>query len=263
MKTNDIRETVRERYGKVAETAQGEPQGCCGTDCGCGSTVSLEDLGYSAEQRAAIPAGSDLGLGCGNPLGHAAVKPGETVLDLGSGAGIDAFLASREVGPAGRVLGVDMTASMLSRARDNAAKGGFTNVEFRLGEIENLPVADRTVDVIISNCVVNLSPDKTRVFREALRVLRPGGRVVLSDLVLVAALPESVRNSVEAYVGCVAGASMKDDYLAKMREAGFERVEVLEEKQYPAAAFGPDQEAASATIKAVRSVKVRAFRPAV
>jgi SAM-dependent methyltransferase len=262
MKTNDIRETVRERYGKVAETAQGEPQGCCGTGCGCGTTVTLEELGYSAEQRASVHTGSDLGLGCGNPLGHAAVKPGETVLDLGSGAGIDAFLASREVGPTGRVLGVDMTASMLSRARDNAVKGAFTNVEFRLGEIENLPVADLTVDLIISNCVVNLSPDKPRVFREALRVLRPGGRAVLSDLVLVSPLPEAVRNSVEAYVGCVAGASMKDDYLAQMREAGFERVEVLEEKQYGAAAFGPDQEAAAATVRAVRSVKVRAFKPA-
>lgn len=262
MTTNDIRETVRERYGKVAETVGGEPQGCCGTDCGCGTTVTLEELGYSAEQRASIPAGSDLGLGCGNPLGHAAVKPGETVLDLGSGAGIDAFLASREVGPTGRVLGVDMTASMLSRARANAVKGAFTNVEFRLGEIENLPVADRTVDLIISNCVVNLSPDKPRVFREALRVLRPGGRVVLSDLVLVAPLPEAVRDSVEAYVGCVAGASMKEDYLKQMREAGFERVEVLEEKKYGAAAFGPDQKAAAATVEAVRSVKVRAFKPA-
>ena len=262
MTTIDIRETVRERYGKVAEMTEGEPQGCCGSDCGCGTTVSMEEIGYSAEQRAEVPAGADLGLGCGNPLGHAAVKPGETVLDLGSGAGIDAFLASREVGPTGRVLGVDMTASMLSRARANAVKGAFTNVEFRLGEIENLPIADGTVDVIISNCVVNLSPDKSRVFREALRTLRPGGRAVLSDLVLVAPLPEAVRTSVEAYVGCVAGASMKDDYLALMREAGFERVEVLEEKQYGAAAFGPDEDAAAATLRAVRSVKVRAFKPA-
>lgn len=262
MTTNDIRETVRERYGKVAETTGGEPQGCCGTDCGCGATVTLEELGYSAEQRAGVPAGADLGLGCGNPLGHAAVKPGETVLDLGSGAGIDAFLASRDTGPTGRVLGVDMTASMLSRARANAVKGGFANVEFRLGEIENLPVADASVDVIISNCVVNLSPDKPRVFGEALRVLRAGGRVVLSDLVLVAPLPEAVRTSVEAYVGCVAGASMKEDYLAQMRGAGFERVEVLEEKEYPAAAFGPDENAAAATVRAIRSVKVRAFKPA-
>jgi len=262
MNTSDIRETVRERYGKVAETSPGEPHGCCGGSCGCGSTVTLEELGYSAEQRAAIPAGADLGLGCGNPLGHAAVKPGETVLDLGSGAGIDAFIASREVGPTGRVLGVDMTASMISRARGNAAKGGFTNVEFRLGEIENLPVADGTVDVVISNCVVNLSPDKPRVFRETLRALRPGGRVVLSDLVLVGPLPEAVRTSVEAYVGCIAGASAKDEYLTLMREAGFEGVEVLEEKKYGAGAFGPDEKEAEATLEAVRSVKVRAFKPA-
>ena len=262
MSTIDIRETVRERYGKVAETTGGEPQGCCGSDCGCGSTVSLEELGYSAEQRAGVPEGADLGLGCGNPLGHAAVRPGETVLDLGSGAGIDAFIASREVGPTGRVLGVDMTASMIVRARNNAVKGGFTNVEFRLGEIENLPVADGTVDVVISNCVVNLSPDKPRVFRETLRALRPGGRAVLSDLVLVAPLPEAVRTSVEAYVGCVAGASMKDEYVSLMREAGFEKVEVLEEKKYGPSAFGPDEKAAAETLEAVRSVKVRAYKPA-
>ncbi|HEU4723656.1 MAG TPA: arsenite methyltransferase [Candidatus Eisenbacteria bacterium] len=263
MNTQDIRETVRERYGKVAETSVGEPSGCCGSECCGGTTVSMEDLGYSAEQKAGLPEGADLGLGCGNPLAHAAAKPGETVLDLGSGAGIDAFIASREVGPTGRVIGVDMTASMISRARANAVKGGFPNVEFRLGEIENLPVADGTVDLVISNCVVNLSPDKSRVFRETLRALRPGGRAVLSDLVLVGPLPESVRNSVEAYVGCVAGASMKDEYVALMREAGFEKVEVLEEKKYGAAAFGPDEKAAAATLEAVRSVKVRGFKPAV
>jgi arsenite methyltransferase len=263
--TNDIRDTVRERYGKVAEMTEGEPSGCCGTGCGCGTTVttvSMEGLGYSDDQRAAVPAGADLGLGCGNPLGHAAVKPGETVLDLGSGAGIDAFLAARETGPSGRVIGVDMTPAMLSRARGNAAKGEFRNVEFRLGEIENLPVADATIDVIISNCVINLSPDKPRVFSEAMRALRPGGRMVVSDLVLVAPLPESVRKSVEAYVGCVAGASSKDDYLALMRSAGFERVEVLEEKSYDIAAFGEDEATAAATTRAVRSMKVRATKPA-
>ena len=262
MNTSDVRETVRERYGKVAEMTDGEPSGCCGSSCGCGTTVSMEGLGYSAEQREAIPQGADLGLGCGNPLGHAAVKPGETILDLGSGAGIDAFLASHETGPTGRVIGVDMTASMLARARSNAAKGGFQNVEFRLGEIENLPVADGTVDVIISNCVINLSPDKGRVFSEALRALRPGGRMVVSDLVLVADLPESVRTSIEAYVGCVAGASTKEDYLALARDAGFERVEVLEEKAYGVAGFGPDEETAAATARAVRSVKVRVYKPA-
>jgi SAM-dependent methyltransferase len=259
--TKDIRDTVRERYGRVAESKE-EPYGCCGSECGCGTTATMEAIGYTADQRGAVPEGADLGLGCGNPLGHAAVKKGETVLDLGSGAGIDAFLASKDVGPTGRVIGVDMTAAMLSRARANAAKGAFENVEFRLGEIENLPVADATVDVIISNCVINLSPDKSRVFREALRVLRPGGRAVLSDLVLVAPLPDSVRSSVEAYVGCVAGASMRDEYLGLMREAGFERVEVLEEKRYDAAGFGADEETVARTLDAVRSVKVRGYRPA-
>jgi len=259
--TKDIRETVRERYGKVALSVN-EPSGCCGTSTGCGSTVSLEAIGYTDEQRAAVPKGADLGLGCGNPLAHAQVKPGETILDLGSGAGIDAFLASKDTGPKGRVIGVDMTASMLTRARANAAKGGFDNVEFRLGEIENLPVADNTVDVIISNCVINLSPDKPRVFREALRVLKPGGRLVVSDLVLVAPLPEEVRTSVEAYVGCVAGASMKEAYLRHVRDAGFERVEAVEETGYGPASFGSDGDTTAKTLDAIRSVKVRAYKPA-
>jgi arsenite methyltransferase len=268
--TNDIREAVRERYGNIAE--HGAAAGCCettpraGSGCGCGCSVgateSVDVLGYTEEQRAAIPSGSDLGLGCGNPLAHAGVAKGETVLDLGSGAGIDAFLAARETGPSGRVIGVDMTPSMLSRARANAEKDGFENVEFRLGEIESLPVSDGTVDLIISNCVINLSPDKPRVFREALRVLRPGGRMVVSDIVLVAELPESVRRSVEAYVGCVAGASMKSDYLRMLGDAGFERVEVVEEKRYGATGIGESDEIAARTAEAVRSIKVRAFKPA-
>ena len=264
MSTIDIRDTVRERYGKVAEMTEGEPSGCCGTGCGCGTTVttaSMEALGYSKDQQTAVPQGADLGLGCGNPLGHAAVKPGEIVLDLGSGAGIDSFLAARDTGPTGRVIGVDMTPAMLTRARGNAVKGGFENVEFRLGEIENLPVADASIDVIISNCVINLSPEKGRVFAEAMRALRPGGRMVVSDLVLVAPLPDSVRSNIEAYVGCVAGASTKDDYLAHARSAGFERVEVLEEKTYDIAAFGEDEATAAATTRAVRSMKVRAYKP--
>jgi ubiquinone/menaquinone biosynthesis C-methylase UbiE len=268
--TNDIREAVRERYGHIAE--HGSSVGCCGPTesgrgCGCGTSMTvtterMDALGYTDEQRAAIPRGADLGLGCGNPLAHAGVAKGETILDLGSGAGIDAFLAAQETGPSGRVIGVDMTPAMLSRARENAAKHGFGNVEFRLGEIESLPVADGTVDLIISNCVVNLSPDKPRVFREALRVLRPGGRVVISDIVLVAELPPSVRSSVEAYVGCVAGASMKNEYLKAVREAGFERVEIVEEKRYGTAGLEMEDEIASRTAEAVRSVKVRAFKPA-
>jgi SAM-dependent methyltransferase len=267
--TNDIREAVRDRYGRIAES--GDSVGCCepttetGSGCGCGCSVGATEtadaLGYTDEQRAAIPQGADLGLGCGNPLAHAGVSKGETVLDLGSGAGIDAFLAARETGPSGRVIGVDMTPAMLSRARENAGKHGFGNVEFRLGEIENLPVADGAVDLVISNCVVNLSPDKRRVFREALRVLRPGGRMVLSDIVLVSELPQSVRESVEAYVGCVAGASMKSDYVQMLREAGFERVEVVEEKRYGTAGLDVHDEIVARTAEAVRSIKVRAFKP--
>src|SRR5437867_5998856 len=211
--STDIRTVVRERYGAIAA---GDPNGCCGgTGCGCGSTETLlsepTTLGYSAEQTAAIPKGANLGLGCGNPIAIAEPKPGETVLDLGSGGGIDAFLAAREVGPAGHVIGVDMTPAMIDRARHNAAEGGFGNVEFRLGEIEHLPVADGSVDVIVSNCVVNLSPEKARVFREAFRALRPGGRMVVSDLVLEKPLPPEIRDSIEAYVGCIAGASLKED----------------------------------------------------
>src|SRR6185369_1309222 len=174
---------------------------------------ALTEIGYSADQMAAIPEGANLGLGCGNPLQYANVQPGEVVLDLGSGAGIDCFLAAREVGSSGRVIGVDMTPAMIEKARANAAKGDYRNVEFRLGEIENLPVADATIDVIISNCVINLSPDKGRVFREAFRALKPGGRLLVSDLVLTRALTPELQNNVDLYVGCVAGASLKDDYL--------------------------------------------------
>ena len=259
--TKDIRETVREKYGALAE----------GNDCGCGCSTgaasccgtdeaTMTTLGYSKEELATIPERANLGLGCGNPLAHAGVKPGETVLDLGSGAGIDAFLAAREVGPSGRVIGVDMTASMIARARENAAKGGYVNVEFRLGEIENLPVADATVDVIISNCVINLSPDKRRVFAEALRALRPGGRLVISDLVLTKPLPDKVRQSIEAYVGCVAGASLKDEYLQLVGDVGFRDVEGVEERgsgQSGLPAIGVEAKAWDA----VASVKVRALKP--
>ncbi len=262
----DIRDVVREKYGAVAEGAK-TGAGCCseGSGCGCGcqdAQGTLAALGYSEEQAKAIPEGANLGLGCGNPLAHAGIRFGETVLDLGSGAGIDAFLAAREVGARGRVIGVDMTPAMLARARENAAKGGFTNVEFRLGEIEHLPVADATVDVIISNCVINLSPEKPRVFREAWRALRPGGRMVVSDIVVTRPLPDSVRKSVEAYVGCVAGASLKEEYLRHVKEAGFEDVEVLEEKSYGVGAeLLPAAVTEAGAWDAVRSVKVRARKP--
>ena len=261
----DIRDVVREKYGAVAEGSKSG--GCCseGSGCGCGcqdAQGTLASLGYTEEQAKAIPEGANLGLGCGNPMAHAEIKPGETVLDLGSGAGIDAFLAAREVGAAGRVIGVDMTPAMLARARENAAKGGFTNVEFHLGEIEHLPVADATVDVIISNCVINLSPEKSLVFREAWRALRPGGRMVVSDIVLTRPLPDEVRKSVEAYVGCVAGASMKDEYLSQIRGAAFENIEVVEEKSYGVGAeLLPSAVTEAGAWDAVRSVKVRARKP--
>ena len=261
--TTNIRDVVREKYGALAEGG-----GCCseGSGCGCGcqsgATEALASLGYTEEQAKAIPEGANLGLGCGNPLAHAQIRSGETVLDLGSGAGIDSFLAAREVGARGRVIGVDMTAAMLSRARENAAKGGFANVEFRLGEIEHLPVADATVDVIISNCVISLSPEKPRVFREAWRALRPGGRMIVSDIVLTRALPEEVRESVAAYVGCVAGAALKADYLQMVGETGFEEIEVVEEKSYGVGTgLLPRAVTDAGAWDAVRSVKVRATKP--
>jgi len=237
-KDTDIKKHVRDRYARAAK----ESSSCCGpvsSPCCGGKTEIGQDqasqmVGYSAEELAAIPEDANLGLGCGNPTALAGLKPGQTVLDLGSGAGIDCFLAARRVGPTGRVIGVDMTPEMLDRARENARKNGSTNVEFRLGEIEHLPVADGTVDVIISNCVINLSTDKPRVFREAFRVLKPGGRVMVSDLALLKPLPGAIRASIDAYVACIAGALVKDDYLRAVREAGFEAVEVLSEKAFPA-----------------------------
>ncbi len=187
------------------------------------------NVGYADEDLRAVPAGANLGLGCGNPIALASLKPGETVLDLGSGPGFDCFLAANRVGPEGKVIGVDMTAEMLARARENARAGQYTNVEFRLGEIEHLPVADASVDVIISNCVINLAPDKEQVFREAFRVLRPGGRLMISDTVMLKRLPEPVQQSVGAYVGCLAGAIDKQTYLDLVTAAGFGDVQILEE----------------------------------
>jgi SAM-dependent methyltransferase len=189
-------------------------------------------IGYSHEQMAAAPEGSNLGLGCGNPVALASLREGETVLDLGSGAGFDCFLAAKAVGENGRVIGVDMTPEMLAKARDNAAKGGYRNVEFRLGEIEHLPVADASVDVILSNCVINLSPEKPQVFAEAYRVLKPGGRFTVSDVVLLKPLPLGLEKSATAYLGCVAGASLKADYLAMLHQAGFLDVRVVGESPF-------------------------------
>ncbi len=224
--TEQIRSFVRERYGAIAEQAD---DSCCCKASGCcgGATENYgEKLGYSAEQLAAAPAGADLGLGCGNPLAIASIKPGETVLDLGSGAGFDCFLAARQLAGTGRVIGVDMTAAMITKARANAAKGGYQNVEFRLGEIEALPVADATVDLILSNCVINLSPEKARVFGEAFRVLKPGGRLAIADVVASKPLPADLRAKLSAIGACVGGATPIDKLRALLAGVGFARVDI-------------------------------------
>ena len=231
---SDVREAVRERYGKIAaESSQG---GCCGggssgSSCGGAGAESTPasrsaGIGYSQEELAGLPEGANLGLGCGNPQAIAGLEPGESVLDLGSGAGIDCFLAARAVGPSGRVIGVDMTPQMVASSRENAKAGEHSNVDFRLGEIESLPVADASVDVILSNCVINLSPDKPRVFAEAFRVLRPGGRLAISDIVATAALPPEVQADLDAYTGCMAGAAEITEIVTMLAEAGFEDVRV-------------------------------------
>lgn len=220
-----IRKNVRGRYAEIAKT-----KGCCGVSCCSSSPASGADastkLGYSAQDIKAVPAGSNMGLGCGNPQAIANLKEGEVVLDLGSGGGFDCFLAARKVGDRGQIIGIDMTPEMLSKARANAMKGNYKNVEFRLGEIEHLPVADNSVDVIISNCVINLSPDKKQVFREAHRVLRSGGRLAISDVVAVKKLPKQVKKDLAAYAGCVAGAALVSDVKKMLSEAGFSRVRV-------------------------------------
>jgi SAM-dependent methyltransferase len=234
MKNEEIKKNVREGYAKVVK--QGSC--CCGpaTNC-CGNGSQAKNIsrkvGYSEDEMQAVPEGANLGLGCGNPTALASLKAGEIVLDLGSGAGFDAFLSAQKVGPTGKVIGVDMTPEMIEKARQNAVKGNFTNVEFRLGEIENLPVEDNSVDVIISNCVINLVPDKTKAFSEAYRVLKPGGRLMVSDVVLVGELPPSLKKSVEAYIGCLSGAIMKSEYLRVIAEAGFKDVQIQDENVFP------------------------------
>ena len=233
MKEEKVKKLVRNRYAKVAKTNGS----CCASSVSCCSAPTNEQvskmIGYSEEEMNTVPEGANLGLGCGNPTALASLKEGERVLDLGSGAGFDCFLAAKKVGKLGKVIGVDMTPEMLDKARVNAKKGKYTNVEFRLGEIENLPVADSSVDVIISNCVINLAPNKKRVFEEAFRVLAPKGRLMVSDIVLLKELPKSIQKNVEAYAGCISGAVHKDKYLELMQKAGFQEVTVIDEKTYP------------------------------
>ncbi len=225
-----IRNAVRERYAHIVqtrgETAAETPASCCGEAVSESAEAPALDArahayGYSDADTRAVPDGANLGLGCGNPLALASLRPGETVLDLGSGAGFDCFLAAAAVGERGRVIGVDMTPEMLGKARANAARGGYANVEFRLGEIEHLPVADASVDVIISNCVINLSPEKPQVFREAFRVLKPGGRLAVSDVVATAPFPEGLQQDLARRSCCISGASLIDDLEAMLRDAGF------------------------------------------
>ncbi|MCA9284309.1 MAG: arsenite methyltransferase [Phycisphaerales bacterium] len=245
--SNDTREKVRAGYAAIAETGvwreeRPQAEGCCCGGGGCcgGSTLSVEQLaeqlGYEADDLRALPDGANLGLSCGNPTAIAALRPGETVLDLGSGGGFDCFVAGPKVGPTGRVIGVDMTAEMVSRARRNLetyrTRTGLDNVEFRLGEIEHLPLGDRTVDVVISNCVLNLSPDKSQVWREIARVLRPGGRVAVSDLALLRPLPQAVEQMVEALIGCVAGAVLVSETERHLREAGFVDLDLVPKPEY-------------------------------
>jgi SAM-dependent methyltransferase len=259
MQTTDadaVRAAVRKAYGEIA--SGGGTQGCCDSAgcCGTAATTSSADIGYSEAERGSVPDGADLGLGCGNPQAIASLAPGERVLDLGSGAGFDAFLAARQVGPTGFVIGVDMTAEMVAKARANAATVALDHVEFRLGEIEHLPVADASVDVIMSNCVINLSPDKPAVFREAFRVLAPGGRLAISDIVAIAPLPDALREDFAAYTGCVAGAALVADLETMLRDAGFGgiRVNVKGESRELVNGWAPGTEAgdyvASALIEA-------------
>ena len=222
----DIKDKVREHYAGVAK---GESH-CCASDPSCGRSTS-EQIGYSKEELASVPQDAEMGLGCGTPVSLTMLQPGETVVDLGSGGGIDCFLAAKAVGPNGKVIGVDMTPEMLSKARKNAVKGGYENVEFRLGEIENLPVADNTADVVISNCVINLSPNKLQVYKEAQRVLRPGGRLAVSDMVSLAPLPDALKNDVTLYTGCVAGTVSVQQIECWLTEAGFESISVQVKKK--------------------------------
>jgi arsenite methyltransferase len=275
MKKEEVRKAVREGYAQVAKSGSS----CCAPkgSCCCSSNLATDiskKIGYSDQDIESVPEGANLGLGCGNPVALASLKEGEVVLDLGSGAGFDCFLAANIVGKTGKVIGVDMTPEMVEKARENARKGGYKNVEFRLGEIENLPAADNSIDVIISNCVVNLSPEKDKVFREAFRVLKPGGRLMVSDMVLLNELPDTIKKSVAAYVGCVAGAALKEDYLDSIKAAGFKGVTVIDEtslsskyavKDPVIQAISNDSRISQADLKrlgsSIKSIKVQAVKP--
>jgi len=276
----EIRATVRERYGRIAREGDASPEtkegpSCCGPfkilpDGGsgpscCGATnFSAKDIaavmGYSKEEIGGVPEGANMGLGCGNPVALASLKPGETVVDLGSGGGFDCFIAAREVGPTGKVIGVDMTADMVSKARNNAEKAGTKNIEFRLGEIEHLPIADNSADIIMSNCVINLSPDKASVYRDAYRVLKPGGRIAISDILATGPVPEEIRKDLALLSACVGGAATVDDTETMLKQSGFQdiRITTKEESRALISEWAPGTHAGeyvvSAYIEAVKPV---------
>jgi arsenite methyltransferase len=275
MKKEEIKKVVREGYARIAK----QGSSCCAPAKSCCGGTDLaqkisKNIGYTEKELKAVPEGANLGLGCGNPLAFASLREGETVLDLGSGGGLDSFLAANKVGKKGKVIGVDMTPEMIERARENVREGNYTNVEFRLGEIENLPVADNYVDVVISNCVINLVPDKRRAFAEVFRALKPGGRLMISDIVLLKELPDFIKNSIEAYVGCLSGAIMRDEYIGVIKAAGFQEVRIMDETSFPIECMANDP-TATAIIKdlkitpqevegfalSVLSIKVHAVKP--
>ncbi|MGA8849596.1 MAG: arsenite methyltransferase [Dehalococcoidia bacterium] len=254
MEKKKIKEAVKGRYARIAKQDQ---QSCC-PSCACGASPlsQAEAIGYSSEDLEHIPEETIMGLGCGNPTAIADLKAGEVILDLGSGAGVDVFLAANKVGPTGKAIGVDMTEEMVDKAKDIAIEHGYHNVEFRLGEIENLPVEDESVDAIISNCVINLSPDKSKVFQEAYRVLKPEGRLTVSDIVSEGALPDEIKDDPDAWAGCIAGALEQKEYLRKIKKAGFEDVQVLSSKEF----YIEDEE--SQTLGKLLSITVKAYKRA-
>ena len=259
IKKDRVRKHIRDRYAGIAKSAGtcGCGSGCCQPDALLNPDASAQ-LGYSSEELAAVPEGANMGLGCGNPQAIAALQPGETVVDLGCGGGFDCFLAAHRIGPKGLAIGVDMTPEMIHKARENAAKGKIKNVDFRLGEIEHLPVADATADVILSNCVINLSPDKPQVFAEAARVLKPGGRLAISDVVAIAPIPARVKNKLQAHSGCIAGSATVPETRRMLKIAGFSniRIDVKEQSKefikdwFPGS--GAEKYVRSATIEAIR-----------
>jgi arsenite methyltransferase len=251
----EIKKAVKERYTAIAESKSsgcgcGEGGSCCG---GGDPKQAAELIGYNVEELEEIPQEAILGLGCGSPVAYVGLKPGETILDLGSGGGIDVFLAAKKVGARGSVIGVDMNEAMIKRAREAAVEYGFKNVEFRLGEIEDMPVDDGAIDAIISNCVINLSPDKPRVFREASRVLKPGGRITVSDVVTEGRIPEEIRRDLDSWASCVSGALPQEEYLSDMEAAGFDKPKILKESYYDTSEYDIDFK--------VKSITVEAYKP--